>query len=463
MFFEPRELHFTGIGGIGMSALAELARAMGCAVSGSDLKLSEITERLETLGVHVFEGHSAANLPEGAQALVVTSAVRTDNPEVAEARRRGLPVVTRGELLAELMQPRRSVAVAGSHGKTTTSSMLAAIALEAGLDPTVAVGARLPALGGSNARLGHSDWMIAESDESDGSFLELRPQYAVLTNIDREHLDHYGTFEAARAAFLKFANQVSLSGALVLCADDEEARALARQIRRRIVTYGRSADASVRIVNESRGSGGSEFTIERAGENLGELAVPVLGRHNVLNATGAVAMALEMGIQMAAIRSALARFRGPSRRMELKGTEQGVTVVDDYGHHPTEIRATLEALRLVNAQRIVVLFQPHRYTRTQALADEFASAFNEADSVRVLDIYAASETPIEGISAEALVEKIKAAGHEDVIYAGSLAGAVASVLVELRQGDLVLTLGAGNVTQAGEMILKGLRKENGDA
>lgn len=463
MFFEPKALHFTGIGGIGMSALAELVCGLGCQVSGSDLKLSAITGRLETLGVRIFEGHSAANVPAGVQALVYTSAAQPDNPEVLEARRRGIPLVTRGELLAELMQHRQGVAIAGSHGKTTTTSMLAAIALEAGLDPTIAVGARLPILGGSNARLGGSQWMITESDESDGSFLELRPHFAVLTNIDREHLDHYGTFDAARAAFLKFTNQVSLGGALVLCADDEEIRAMMPRIRRRVVTYGRSPEADVRIVGETSGAAGSEFSLKRGGRSLGPFTLPVLGRHNVLNATGAVTIALEMGIEAAAIQRALQNFQGPSRRMELKGTAQGVTVVDDYGHHPTEIRATLDALRLLNARRVVVLFQPHRYTRTQSLSDEFATAFNAADSVRVLDIYAASETPIEGVSAQELVEKIKNAGHTDAIYAGSLAGAVASALVELQEGDLVVTLGAGSITQAGDMILKGLRKENGDA
>ena len=459
MFLEPIPLHFTGIGGIGMSGLAEIALALGCPVSGSDVKLSPITARLRDLGVRVFEGHSASNLPPEARALVVTSAARPDNPEIQEARTRGLPVVTRGELLAELMRPRRAVAVAGSHGKTTVSSMLAAIAIEAGLDPTVAVGALLPALGGSNARLGAGAWMIAESDESDGSFLELNPEIAVLTNIDREHLDHYGSFEAARAAFVQFANRVSITGMLAVCADDDEVLSVLPALRRRYVRYGRAAGADIRIVVETSGPSGSSFTLERRGETLGDFALPLLGRHNVLNAAGAAAAALAMGVEPPAIRIALAKFEGPSRRMQRKGSSRGVTVVDDYGHHPTEIRATLEALRLLNPRRLIVLFQPHRYTRTKALLEEFGTAFAAADSVRVLAIYEASEIPIAGVTSEVVVDRIRAAGHPDVLYAGSVPGAVASVLVELQPGDLVVTLGAGSVTEAGDMILKGLNKE----
>lgn len=459
MFFSPQTLHFTGIGGIGMSALAQLARAAGCAVSGSDLKLSPVTNRLAGLGIAVFEGHSADNLPAGATALVVTSAASPDNPEVMEARRRGVPIVTRGELLAEMMQRHRGVAVAGSHGKTTTSSLLAAIAVESGIDPTVAIGALVPALNGSNARLGQGPWMIAEADESDGSFLELHPEFAILTNIDREHLDHYGSFDAARAAFARFVNQVSLTGAIAVCADDAEAMLLVPSVRRRIILYGRSAHAYVQIVDESSGPTGSTFTLVRDGNRLGDFTLPLLGSHNVLNAAGAVCIALAIGIGADVIQSALAHFRGPSRRMEIKGIEQGVTVIDDYGHHPTEIRATLKALRLLRPTRLIVLFQPHRYTRTQALLDEFAGAFADADSVRVLDVYAASETPIDGITGQSVAARIAASGHPDAVHVGSLSGAVASVLVELRPGDLVLTQGAGNITQAGEMILKGLRKE----
>lgn len=458
MFSPLQALHFTGIGGIGMSALALLAREAGLRVSGSDLKPSAATEKLRARGAAIAIGHNAANVPPDADALIVTSAAASTNPEILEAVRRGLPVATRGELLAALMRRRRAAAAAGSHGKTTVSSLLAAIALEAGVDPTVAVGAFLPALGHANARLGAGEWFIAESDESDGSFLELHPEVAVLTNIDREHLDHYGSFEAARAAFVKFANQVELRGMLVACLDDDEVRAALPGIRRRVLTYGHHPEAALRITAARAHAGGSEFALLYRAGNLGEFHLPLLGAHNTLNAAGAVGAALYMGIDIEAARRALARFEGPSRRMEKKGEARGITVIDDYGHHPSEIRVTLAALRLLGAERLIVLFQPHRYTRTQALLDEFATAFRDADAVRVADIYAASEPPIAGVDSESLVRRIRAAGHPDAAYAGTLDRAIASVLAEARPGDLILTLGAGSVTEAGPRILEGLRE-----
>lgn len=458
MFSPLQALHFTGIGGIGMSALARLAHACGVRVSGSDLKLSRGALGLAALGVTVVEGHAAANVPEDAEALVMTSAAAADNPEIAEARRRGLPVATRGELLASLMRRRRAVAVAGSHGKTTVTSLLAAIALEAGLDPTVAVGAFLPALGGANARLGGGDWFIAESDESDGSFLEIHPEIAILTNIDREHLDHYGTFEAARAAFVKFANQTALGGTLAACLDDAEVRTALPLIRRRTLTYGEHPEAALRIVEARAHAGGGDFRLVLSGQPLGDFHVPLLGAHNILNAAAAVAAALAMEVRPNDARRALAAFSGPSRRMERKGEAGGVAVIDDYGHHPAEVRATLSALRLLAPRRLVVLFQPHRYTRTAALLDEFATAFADADAVRVLDIYAASETPLPGLESDAVARCVRDAGHPDVRHAGSLEAAVSSVAAELRSGDLLLTLGAGSVTEAGPHILNRLRE-----
>lgn len=458
MFSPLQALHFTGIGGIGMSALALLAREAGLRVSGSDLKPSAATEKLRARGAAIAIGHDAANVPPDAEALIVTSAAASTNPEILEAVRRGLPVATRGELLAALMRTRRAAAAAGSHGKTTVSSLLAAIALEAGADPTVAVGAFLPALGHANARLGAGEWFIAESDESDGSFLELHPEVAILTNIDREHLDHYGSFDAARAAFVKFANQVELRGTLVACLDDDEVRAALPRIRRRVLTYGRHPEAALRIVEARAHAGGSEFALLHRGEHLGEFQLPLLGAHNILNAAGALGAALIMGIGIEAARRALARFEGPSRRMQKMGEARGVTVIDDYGHHPSEIRATLAALRLLGAERLIVLFQPHRYTRTQALFDDFATAFHDAAAVRVLDIYAASEPPIAGVDSETLTQRIRAAGHPDAAYAGSLDRAVGSLLAEARPGDLILTLGAGSVTEAGPRILEGLRE-----
>jgi UDP-N-acetylmuramate--alanine ligase len=458
MNWQTQPLHFTGIGGIGMSGLAELCHALGCPVTGSDVKLSGITERLATLGVGVSEGHAASFVPEDAKALIVTSAVNESNPEVAEARRRGLPIVHRGELLAELMRTRRGVAVGGSHGKTTTSSLLSCIALQAGLDPTVFIGTIVPFLGGTNARLG-GELFISECDESDGSFLELTPVYGIITNVDREHLDHYGTFENVCSAFVQFANRTAFHGTVAVCVDDAEVRRLLPRIRRRITTYGHSPEATLRIVDDSTTGEGSRFRLLRGSEDLGEFKLHVLGAHNILNATAAAAIALELGLSPQQIREGLARYQGTGRRMEFKGREQDITVIDDYGHHPTEVRATLDALRLTAPHRLVVLFQPHRYTRTRALLNEFATAFQSADAVRVLDIYAASEPPIEGINSQVLVERIQAAGHPDCVYAGSLAGAVASVLVELQPGDTVLTLGAGSITQAGPLILKGLKQE----
>lgn len=456
MFSEPDSLHFTGIGGIGMSALALLAHAAGVRVSGSDLRASRATAQLAALGIPVAVGHAAANIPADCAALIMTAAAEQANPEIAEARRRAIPIATRGELLGEMMRRQRPVAVAGSHGKTTVSSLLSAITLEAGLDPTVAVGAFLPALDGANARLGAGPWFIAESDESDGSFLQIHPEIAVLTNVDREHLDHYGTFEAARAAFEKFANQVELRGILVACADDAEVRALLPRLRRSVLTYGTSPDAALRITQASSGPAGSAFTLHHLGRDLGEFRCPLLGAHNVLNAAAAVGAALRMGADIEAVRRALALFAGPSRRMELKGRAQGVTLIDDYGHHPAEVRATLAALRLLAPERLVVLFQPHRYSRTQALLEEFALAFTSADVVLILEIYAASEQPLPGVSGEAVARRVSEAGHPDVRFAGSLEQAVSALLGELRPGDLVLTLGAGSVTEAGPLILQAL-------
>jgi len=459
MFDKIQAMHFTGIGGAGMSGLAEIMHQLGVAVRGSDLRLTPVTERLEKLGIQVVQGHAAANLQPGLTALVITSAVDESNPELVEARRRGLPVLLRGELLAELMRPRRGVAVAGSHGKTTTSTMVATICLAAGLDPTVVIGGSVPALDGANAKLGASDLLVCESDESDGSFLWLMPRFAAITNIDHEHLDHYGTYEGVLAAFVAFSNRVSWEGSLAMCIDDAGVAGILPQVRRRIVTYGRSPDARMRILRPLASISGISFELERDGRSLGGFDVPVLGEHNILNATAAITLSLELGIDVEAVRSALASFRGPGRRMERKGEEAGVRVIDDYGHHPSEIRATLKALRPAAAPgRLYVIFQPHRYTRTRALIDEFATSFEDADVLRIVDLYAASEPRIEGVSARSLVARIRAAGHPDVEYGGSVADAAALAVQDARPGDTVLTLGAGNITQAADLVLSGLRK-----
>ena len=362
MFFKQQHVHFTGIGGIGMSGLAEVLLTLGYTVTGSDSKLSPITERLTTLGAHVFEGHATENLGD-AKALVVTSAVKEDNPELVEARRRGIPVIPRGELLAELMRLKYGIAIAGSHGKTSTTSMAAAVLSEAQLDPTVVVGGRVGLMGGSNARVGQSDYLVVESDESDGSFLKLAPIIAVVTNVDREHLDHYADLDAIRQAFLDFVNKVPFYGVAILCLDDENVQQLMPLVKRRTITYGTSAQVDLMIVDANCGHLQSEFRLKFKGRDLGLFHLNVPGFHNVLNATASVAIGLELEIDPDVIRQGLARHAGVDRRFQIKGVKQGVTVVDDYGHHPTEIRATLAAARLCNFPRVLAIFQPHRYTR----------------------------------------------------------------------------------------------------
>lgn len=456
MFFKPQHLHFTGIGGIGMSGIAEVLLTLGYEISGSDLRLSPITERLQSLGAKIWEGHQAGNI-EGAKVLVVSSAVDESNPEVREARRLGIPVIPRGELLAELMRLKYGVAIAGSHGKTTTTSMAAHILSQAGLDPTVVVGGRVGVMGGTNARIGKSDFLVAESDESDGSFLKLAPIVAVVTNIDREHLDHYrgGIFEI-RQAFTDFVNKVPFYGAVIVCIDDENVQHILSGIRRRVITYGVSATADYTVSETSCGHLSSDFRLAFRGQDLGVFHLPLPGFHNILDATAAIAVARELEVDVERARQALETFSGVDRRFQIRGREKGVVVIDDYGHHPTEIQATLTAVRQCNFQRVHSIFQPHRYTRTHYLLDDFARSFSKADTVHVLDIYAASEKPIEGVSAEKLVERMRSFGHRGAIYAGTLEGAVASVTPLLEPGDAVITQGAGNVWQAGDRVLEWL-------
>jgi UDP-N-acetylmuramate--alanine ligase len=452
MFFRQQHLHFTGIGGIGMSGIAEVLLNLGYRISGSDLKLSPITERLATLGATIYEGHAAANVT-GARALVVSSAVDEQNPEVQEARRLQIPVIPRGELLAELMRLKYGIAIGGSHGKTTTTSMTAAILYHAGLDPTVVVGGRVGAMGGSNARVGHSDFLVVESDESDGSFLKLAPIIAIVTNIDREHLDHYADLEAIEAAFIEFVNRVPFYGACIVCLDDPNVQAILPAIKRRIITYGTTTQADVEATNISCSPFANDFDMRYHGAELGQFHLRVPGRHNVLNAMAAAAVAMELEVKPDAIREALAAFSGVDRRFQVRGKERGITVVDDYGHHPTEIRATLDAARQCGFRRVHVLFQPHRYSRTAHLMDEFARSFHQADTLFVTDIYAASESPIEGVTAEALVDRIRQFGHRAVEYVGTVDAGAEALFGVAADGEMVLTLGAGNVWQGGEKLL----------
>jgi UDP-N-acetylmuramate--alanine ligase len=460
MFFSKQHLHFAGIGGIGMSGIAEVLLNLGYTISGSDLRLSPTTDRLAELGAAIYEGHQASNVT-GAKALVVSSAVDDTNPEVMEARRLQIPVIPRGELLAELMRLKYGIAVAGSHGKTTTTSMIATILNFAGKDPTVVVGGKVSTMGGSNARVGHSDFLLVESDESDGSFLKLAPILAVVTNIDREHLDHYASLDVIRAAFTEFINRVPFYGAAIVCIDDENVQSVLPDVRRRTVTYGRSAQADMIVHDLSCGDFHSCFSIRARDQELGEFQLNVPGEHNVLNATAAVAISLEMQVDVEQIREGLALFTGVDRRFQVKGKVNGVTVVDDYGHHPTEIRATLAAARSCGSKRVHVLFQPHRYSRTHFLMDEFGRAFMQADRVFVLDIYAASEKPIEGVSAAALVERMRQFGHKSAEYAPSLQAGAEMAAAGAEPGDMIITLGAGSVSSAGAMILQALSESEG--
>src|SRR4051794_38766065 len=369
MFFRPQHLHFTGIGGIGMSGIAEVLLNLGYQISGSDVKLSPITARLTGMGARVFEGHAASNVT-GARARAASPPGDDQNPGVREARRMQIPVIPRGELLAELMRLKYGIAVAGSHGKTTTTSMTATILNYAGLDPTVVVGGRVGTMGGSNARVGHSDFLVVESDESDGSFLKLAPIIAVVTNIDREHLDHYPSLDAIRSAFIEFVNKVPFYGAVIVCLDDPNVQGILPEIRRRTITYGTTSQADMEAVDIGCGHFASDFGLRYRGADLGRFHLAIPGRHNVLNAMAAVAVALELEVKPDTIREALATFSGVDRRFQVRGKEGGITIVDDYGHHPTEIRATLDGARVCGFRRIHVLFQPHRYTRTYHLMDE---------------------------------------------------------------------------------------------
>lgn len=462
MFRHVKKIHFIGIGGIGMSGIAEVLANLGFTVSGSDIKRSKNTDRLEELfGIRIEEGHRAENVGD-AQVVVYSSAVREDNPEVMHAKKHGIPVIPRAEMLAELMVLKPyAVAVSGTHGKTSTTSMVATILGHAGVDPTTVVGGVVAALG-SNAKLGASDWFVTEADESDRSFLMLYPTIAVVTNIDKEHMESYKGMDDVVQCFTDFVNKVPFFGAAIICLDDPNVQLIIPNIKRRRVTYGLTAQADI-SAHEIRytESYGSVFKVMKGDDILGELEIPVPGKHNVYNALAATAVALELEIPFEKIAAAFLTFHNANRRFQFKGEANGITVVDDYGHHPTEILATLSAAKNSAAgKRTVVVFQPHRYTRTQELMDEFALAFNNADVLYVLDIYAASEEPIEGIDAEVLTENIKKYGHKNAKYIGSIDTATEKVVPELREDDLVITLGAGTVTRLSDEILAKIKETN---
>ncbi len=464
-----RHVHFVGVGGIGMSGIAEILRSLDFDVSGSDLKGSDVTKRLEGLGVRVDVGHRADNVRD-ADVVVISSAVRPDNPEVLEARVRQIPVIARAEMLAELMRVKHGVAIAGSHGKTTTTSLVATVLRAAGLDPTVVVGGKVNALG-SNARLGQGDLLVAEADESDGSFLRLTPTVAVVTNIDPEHLDHYGTFDKLQDAFVSFVERIPFYGLGVLCLDHPTVQSLLPRVQRRHVTYGMSAQADYRAMHVQFEGLSTRFEVYRRGapsggatayDRLGEFVVRMPGAHNVLNTLAAIAVADELEVPLDVVRNALASFGGVQRRFTIVGeSAEGITTVDDYGHHPAEIEATLEAARRAYDRRLVVAFQPHRYSRTASLHKEFARAFNRADVVLITEIYAAGEEPIPGVSGASLADEIRAHGHHDVTFVPTRPGVTDELEKVVKPGDLVVCLGAGDINKSARELLDRLAARRG--
>ena len=455
MFKRYQQMHFVGIGGAGMSGIAEILLNLGYSVTGSDLKRNDAVERLEQLGAKVFIGHDASNVDDS-HVVVYSSAVSRENVEVRVARERQIPVIPRAEMLAELMRLKYGIAVAGTHGKTTTTSLIGAVLSEGRHDPTIIVGGRVTSLGG-NARLGQGEILVAEADESDGSFLKLAPTIAVVTTVDAEHLDYYGSLDAIQDAFVAFVNKVPFYGAAVLCLDQPNIQRLIPRIDKRIITYGLESGADF-VARRLHLSGlSSRFEVFQRGTSLGECTLQVPGRHNVLNALAAIAVAHDLEIPFLTVQKALAGFAGVQRRFQVRGQAASITVVDDYGHHPVEIRATLAAAKAGFDRRVVVIFQPHRYTRTLHLREEFITAFNQADVLVVMDIYPAGEAPIPGVTAADLADAIRAHGHRDVTYLGHDRARILDHVIDIsRPGDLVFTLGAGDVSQLGPELLRRL-------
>ncbi|MGN6424888.1 MAG: UDP-N-acetylmuramate--L-alanine ligase [Asticcacaulis sp.] len=451
--FDLGPVHFVGIGGIGMSGIAEIMLKIGYAVQGSDAKASANTERLEKLGAKIFIGHAPEHVTDGVCALVYSTAVKHDNPEMLEARRRRIPLVRRAEMLAELMRLQFSIAVGGTHGKTTTTSMVAALLDAGGLDPTVVNGGIINAYG-TNAKVGDGEWIVVEADESDGSFLRLKSTLAIVTNIDAEHLDHWGDFDAVKKGFCDFIENIPFYGFAAVCIDHPEVQALSARVEnRRLIPYGTSPQAEVRCVNIDFGPEGACFDVifQPSGAEAvtwEKLKLPMTGNHNVSNATAAIAVARELGVSEDAIRAGLAGFGGVKRRFTTTGvTKSGVRVIDDYGHHPVEIAAVLRAARQVSQGRVIAVVQPHRYTRLRDLMTEFATCFNDADMVIVADVYSAGEAPIEGVDKQHLVEALHRFGHRSVMALGGPAELASVAAVEAKSGDLVVCLGAGDITQ----------------
>jgi UDP-N-acetylmuramate--alanine ligase len=456
MLQKKHKIHFVGIGGIGMSGIAEVLLNSGYVVTGSDLQESEATRRLRSLGALVFVGHQEENLASNPSVVVISTAVKYSNPEVLEARRRHIPVIPRAEMLAELMRMKYGVAVAGSHGKTTTTSMIAAVLSAAGLDPTMVIGGRVRMFG-TNAKMGQGEMLVAEADESDGTFLLLSPIIAVVTNIDKEHMDFHRTMERLDESFLTFINQIPFYGLAVLCSDDPRVLGLMPKVRKRFTTYGLSSEAEFSAQDLNATAAGVEFTVTHGGKPLGQLRLHLPGRHSATNALAAVAVAHELEIPFKQVAGALDAFTGIHRRFEVKGERDGIMVIDDYGHHPTEIRATIGAIRDSWKGPLTVIFQPHRFTRTRDLFDEFLTAFEGADRLVLTEIYAAGEDPIAGADGEALYQAIKRKGHLDIQYIADKNDIVSQLAAQLSSGDVVLTLGAGDIYKVGEALVEALK------
>jgi UDP-N-acetylmuramate--alanine ligase len=458
MFNRYRIIHFVGIGGIGMSGIAEVLHNLGYEITGSDIKDSETIKRLRSLGIRIFIGHNRENVND-AHVVVISSAVSENNPEVMEAKKRSIPVIPRAEMLAELGRLKYSILVAGAHGKTTTTSLIATILGDGGLDPTVVIGGKLKSMG-SNAKLGQGDYIVAEADESDGSFLKLNPTIAVITNIDREHLDYFKDLENLKVAFLSFINKIPFYGTAIICLENEHIKDIIPSIKRRFITYGFTEDADIYARDIQNHGTKMSYEAIYKGLSLGRFDIPIPGRHNVLNSLASIAVSMELQIPLELIRRSLSGFCGIQRRFELKGEHSGIKIFDDYGHHPSEIRATLNAAReCFKDNRIFVIFQPHRFTRTRDLMDEFAKSFNSANRLFLIDIYAAGEKPIDGVNSENLYHKIKEVGLENVTYISDRERLINTVVSDLRSGDVLITLGAGDVYKIAEEIIDRLKDE----
>ena len=457
MFSSIKKIHFVGIGGIGMSGIAEILLDQGFKVSGSDKGLSEVTERLQKLGAIIYEGHKAEHVADDVDALVYSSAVALENPEVLEAQRRKIPVIRRAEMLAEVMRLKYGVGIAGTHGKTTTTSMISLVLMEGGLDPTVIVGGKLSGLGGTNARLGHGDFIVVEADEFDRSFLSITPTIAVLTTLETDHLDCYRDLEDIKGAFIQFASKVPFYGFVVLCLDEPALLDIMPQLsKKKIITYGLNAQADIQAVDIRHKENTSTFTVVQAGTDLGSLTIQVPGKHNVQNSLAAIAVGLELGVSFQKVRAGIEKFTGVYRRWEKKGEAGGITLYDDYAHHPTECRATLAGAKSGWRRRVVCVFQPHLYTRTRDFYEEFGKSFLLSDVLVVTDVYPAREEPIQGVSGELIVDAAKRFGHKDAWYVPNKKDVPAYLRSIVKSGDIVVTMGAGDIWKYGEEFLKQL-------